>query len=367
MQMASVTHRADIKLASATLQAIDAATQRAADDGLRPHLGASVIGRACERQLWYGFRWALPVQHEARMLRLFERGQREEANLVALLRQAGVTVHTVDPATGRQFAFGQGSHFGGSMDGAAVGLPDAPKTWHVLEFKTAGKKAFDALAKHGVQQSKPEHWAQMQCYMAWTGMTRALYMAVCKDDDRLHLERIDADKDAAALLFAKAERIVNAAAPPDGVSDEPDYYLCKLCDYRDACHGTRTPQANCRTCLHSTAVPGGQWTCARRPGQALPVATQKRGCTEHRLIPALLGNWAEPTDASEADNWVRYRIKSGSGEIVNGAPPHGYSSAEIAAAADKQALAVVAADLYVQQLREQFGAQLMNARTEPEP
>lgn len=39
--MAALNFRADLKLATKTLAAIDAATLRQADDGLRPHLGAS--------------------------------------------------------------------------------------------------------------------------------------------------------------------------------------------------------------------------------------------------------------------------------------------------------------------------------------
>ena len=31
-----------------------------------------------------------------------------------------------------------------------------------------------------------EHWAQMQVYMHLSGLTRALYLAVCKDNDALH-------------------------------------------------------------------------------------------------------------------------------------------------------------------------------------
>ena len=30
----------------------------------------------------------------------------------------------------------------------------------------------------GVKEAKPEHWAQMQCYMNWAGLERALYIAV---------------------------------------------------------------------------------------------------------------------------------------------------------------------------------------------
>lgn len=351
--MAALPFRADLKLATATLEAIDAATLKGAEDGLRPHLGASLIGRSCERALWYSFRWATKPSHEARILRLFERGHREEDNLAGLLRAAGVTVLQVDPSTGRQFQFGTG-HFGGSMDGAAVGVSDAPKTYHALEFKTFSAKTFATLAAKGVREAKSEHWAQMQCYMAWAGLERALYMAVCKDDDRLHLERIDADPAAARELFAKAQRIVEAPTPPEGISTDPSWFECKFCEHAALCHGTSAPLPTCRSCSHSTPEAGGAWTCARHGGKTLSVLEQKAACQAHRVIPVLLKNWADPIDASEQDNWVRYQLKTG-GEFVNGQPPAGFLSEEIHALTDK----VMLADPQTVELRAKYDGRLV--------
>ena len=334
--MAALAFRADIKLATATLEAIDKAMERSAEDGLRPHLGASLIGRPCARALWYSFRWATRTRHEARILRLFARGHREEGPLSDMLRAAGITVIQVDPNTGRQFTFGDG-HFGGSMDGACVGVPDAPKTWHVLEYKTHGAKSFATLAAKGVKEAKPEHWAQMQCYMHWAGLDRALYVAVCKDDDRLHIERVDVEKLAGHQLIERAATIINSATPVEGISTDPSWYECKFCDHREICHGTAAPLPTCRSCAHSTPEPGGAWTCGHHARQ-VDVLEQKAGCKDHRVIPILLKNWAEPIDASETDNWVKYRLKSG-GEFVNGEPVEGFSSEELYALHDKAMLA----------------------------
>ena len=49
---------------------------------------------------------------------------------------------------------------------------EAPKTWHVLEFKTHGVKSFADLTAKGVVLSKPQHAAQMQIYMHLTGIKR---------------------------------------------------------------------------------------------------------------------------------------------------------------------------------------------------
>ena len=122
-----------------------------------------------------------------RMLRLFERGHREEAWLIDDLRAIGCDVWDVDPETGRQWRVELAPHFGGSCDGVVLGLPDAPKTPHVFEAKTSNRERFEELVHRGVRWAKPEHFAQMQVYMLGLKLTRAAYFAVCKDDDRIYL------------------------------------------------------------------------------------------------------------------------------------------------------------------------------------
>ena len=57
-----------------TLDAIYNAYEASQGDGFRDHLGASLIGKACARALWYDFRWVTPSWHSGRLLRLFETG-----------------------------------------------------------------------------------------------------------------------------------------------------------------------------------------------------------------------------------------------------------------------------------------------------
>ncbi len=290
-----------------TLDAIYAAYVADADDGFRDHLGASIIGKECHRALWYDFRWVTRRAFSGRMLRLFDTGKREEERLVRDLRRTGATVLDSDPETGRQWRVAAvGGHFGGSLDAVAIGLLEAPKTWHVVEFKTHGLKSFAALKKDGVEQSKPQHAAQMQVYMHLTGITRSLYVAVCKDSDEIHIERLHADPAEAERLIAKAKRVIEAPRPPAKISDDPAWWQCRLCEHHDQCHGDRVPERNCRTCLHSTPVEGG-WICEhwKRP---LSSAEQRRGCPLHLFVPDLVP--AEPVDAG--DDWVAYRLADGS-------------------------------------------------------
>jgi len=300
-----------------TVDAIFAAYEEARGDGFRDHLGASLIGKPCERALWFDFRWVTLSRQEGRILRLFETGQREEERLVRNLRATGATVLEVDPATGRQFRVeAHGGHFGGSLDGIAIGLREAPKTWHVLEFKTHSAKSFAQLVSKGVAASKPQHVAQMRIYMHLMGLTRAFYLAVCKDTDALYAERVEADPAEAERLLAKASRIINAARPPSRISDDPAWFECRMCSHNAVCHLGERAAVNCRTCLHSTPVEGG-WHCARHD-RMLGSTEQRLGCGKHLFIPDLVAG--EVVDAGE--DFVAYRMKDGS-EWLNDARGQG--------------------------------------------
>ena len=292
---------------SPTREAIFAAYEADANEGFRAHLGASLIGKPCDRSLWYDFRWTTVAQHPGRLLRLFETGQLEEARIVRNLRRIGATVLEVDPETGRQWRVeAHGGHFGGSLDGVALNLLEAPKTWHVLEFKTHAFKSFVDLVAKGVRLAKEQHYAQMQIYMRLTTLTRALYLAVNKNNDDLYVERVELDAEFADRLLARAGRIIFAPRPPARVSDDPAWYQCRLCDHADLCHGQAAAAVNCRTCLSSTPVDGG-WQCEREQ-RLLSEPDQRAACDKHLYIPDLIP--AEQIDAGE--DWVRYRLPDGS-------------------------------------------------------
>ena len=298
---------ADLPLVvSPTREAIFAAYEADAPQGFRLHLGASLIGKPCERSLWYDFRWTTAAAHPGRLLRLFETGQLEEARIVRNLRRTGATVLEVDPETGRQWRVeAHGGHFGGSLDGVALNLLEAPRTWHVLEFKTHASKSFVALVAQGVRQAKPQHFAQMQIYLRLTTLTRALYLAVNKNNDDLYVERVALDADYADRLLAKAGRILFAARPLDRVSEDPAGYACRMCDHAEVCRGQATAAVNCRTCLSSTPIEGGWW-CERHQ-RALSEADQRAGCEQHLYVPDLVPG--EQIDAGT--DWVSYQLPGG--------------------------------------------------------
>lgn len=295
-----------MKLATKTLHAIETALvkdqgarfrgllrtymERAGDpfddteEEARSHLGASLIGRECAREIWYGFRWAYKKQFCGRMLRLFNRGHLEEPRFLALLEMIGVSVYSANE-DGSQFRMrGYKGHYSGSLDGVGRGIPDLPDIPVLLEFKTHNEKSYNKLAVDGVLKTKWEHFVQMQQYMSEYGLAFGLYGAVCKNDDSLHLEIVQADPSVAERYRTRAASIVDSMTPPPKVSTNPTFFKCKMCDAREVCHKNAPMQVNCRTCVSLRPVLDGQWVCDHQ-NLLKTKEEQRKGCPAYSKIP----------------------------------------------------------------------------------
>jgi hypothetical protein len=295
-----------------TVHAIHAAFEAQREEHDSNGLPMSALGSECDRQLWYSFRWASPVEQAGgQRLRLFETGTIEEERLIADLRRAGFKVLSADPGTGRQWKlYAVGGHLRGKLDGQVHGLPEAPATWHVLECKSHNERSFKDLAKKGLRAAKPANFAQCQIYMHLLGLERCLYLAVNKNNDELWADRVHHDPAFSRQLIARVERVIAANRAPPKIADDPAAWPCLLCRERAVCHDEAFGRRHCRTCLHATPViaerTDAPWRCERF-GQDLTLDAQRAGCPAHLYLPDVVPG--EQTDAG--DNWVAYRLPDG--------------------------------------------------------
>lgn len=264
---------------------------RGQEDPFRSHLGASLIGRECERQLWYGFRWVQRSHFDNRMLRLFNRGHLEEARFLAILIACGLELW-YETEDGGQFRFSDhGGHYGSALDGVVRGVPDLPEgAAAYAEFKTHGAKSFAKLKKQGVQGAKPEHFTQMNQCMDQYQLPFALYMAVCKDTDELYAEILSYDKEQANRYRLRAKNIIFNPEPPPKLNTNPATYACKYCDRRKICHFNEPVERNCRTCVYIQPAQNGNWYCQHPICECDPIMDKKEqmaGCSHYEVIPAL--------------------------------------------------------------------------------
>lgn len=335
----------------------------------RTYVGASGIGRECARELWYKFRWVSKEIFNGQKLRLFETGHLSEARFVADLRSIGAIVEDINPADGKQFGFTHHhGHMRGHMDGRAKHLPiPGGNKPHVAEFKTHNDDSFKQVKKHGVQKSHPEHYAQMMWYMGKTKYERAIYLAVNKDTEELYYERIKFDLIEFEKINAKAERVIFSDTPPAKISEDPKFFVCNMCWFKDVCHGHKAPTISCRTCVHSTPEKYGNdgvWSC-NKYNEEIPTDFQRKACGNYLVFPYLL-TFAEPLDSG--DGWVLYRRKDDlekqfivtaeeAGDLPGDLPlqEYIYTSKEIAAAKDHK----VICDPDFEKFRREFNAKLI--------
>ena len=173
------------------------------------------------------------------------------------------------------------------------------------------------MIQNGVKKEKPEHYAQMVIYMDYMKLTRALYFVVNKNTDEIYTERIKEDPAEAKRLRLKAKQIITANTPPVGISQNPAWYKCKFCDFWNHCFNYAWPEANCRTCVHSTPIVNDtddqRWACERKCRNI--ELTPKIGCIDHLYIPEFINYFAEVVDANKQENWIEYKCKAAEGVV----------------------------------------------------
>lgn len=288
-----------------TLSAANEAMVRANKPRHSNALGASWIGMACERAVWFKFHHAKLVAPDARALKLFEDGYAVEDVVVARIAAVpGVEWHARDGV--KQYGFSDfGGHHRGYYDGVVRGLLQAPATWHIGEVKASAKWADldKSKAKVGEKSAllhwNPIYYAQAQVYMHAEGLTRHYLVAASPGARDWTSVRTDYDPAAALRLRAKAERVIFGNAPAERIG-EADSFACRFCDFHGLCHGSELPDRECRGCIHATALREGGWKC--EAGHAFGTV-----CGDHRYVPSMLNG--EQTDMRDGN--VVYQMKDG--------------------------------------------------------
>lgn len=229
-----------------TLEAMFSAIKERQDRGRRDYLGASLIGNECARQIWYEYNKYDRPDFEAKTLLLFEDGHRTEdltAERLRLVDGIELLTHNED---GEQFGFKHGK-LKGHIDGKIRGLIQAPAKWHIWECKSSGQKKFDEFKKLSLQDEKSalqkwnmNYYVQAQLYMHFFDMDRH-YTTVALGGGRDYAScRTEYDMSVALKYIDRAEKIISATSEPPRLSENPDFFICRWCAYKDICHNEDT-------------------------------------------------------------------------------------------------------------------------------
>ena len=224
------------------------------ESNFRGHGGFSALGSECLMQLWLDWHWASTYQHDAQLLRKFDRGHTDEERLKTYLRGAGFEIADIDPKTGTQIRFSvPGTEFlSGSIDGAIRGIPELPDdVWALWECKSMGPSTFKQLKKHGLEAANWKYWTQCHLYMHTSnGLKHCVFMAVNCDSQELYVEIFELESKIATRAIDTGKRLLERwDMPPPKVAKTEAFFLCKnFCSHKAVCHRGDPYAVNCRTC-----------------------------------------------------------------------------------------------------------------------
>lgn len=227
-----------------TLEAVKQAYMQSRKDERRDYLGASLIGHPCSRYIWYEINHYPKLVGKAEWLWAAEDGHRVEDVVANRLRLVpGIELWTHKP-DGNQYGWqALGGKFRGHLDGVIRGLLQAPKTLHVWENKCSNHKKFsefqkakmDWTEKRALEKWNPRYYAQSVVNMHYMNMDRS-YTTVCYAGGReIDSCRTEYDPEHAEKMIDKADKILTVKIEPPRISENPDFYQCKMCDRREIC------------------------------------------------------------------------------------------------------------------------------------
>ncbi|QVJ07736.1 hypothetical protein S1R3Y_000027 [Vibrio phage vB_ValP_VA-RY-3] len=227
---------------------------------LRGYNGLSSIGNKCVRQMQLVHYDCYQVTLSKRILRLFNEGHRMEPVLVEALKELGIVVENDQTRV-----VGVAGHWKGHIDGEGHFLPDSDffeEGVFLTEFKTHNDKSFKDLLKNKVKASKPGHYDQMQAYMGYRRLPKALYVSYNKNDSTIYIEWVEFDPEHFKDLQRKEGEVIMAEEllPRIG-NDKSTWFECKMCDARKVCFGKEEVKPSCKNCKHVDVLDDGVWRC----------------------------------------------------------------------------------------------------------
>lgn len=255
------------QIAEQILEQVNHALQVNADQKQSKSLSPSMLNHPCHRHVFYQFRWASnPVTHSPQTLRIFNRGHRDESQLIQWLQQAGIVVQHVD--NGNQIGYDEyNGHVKGFVDGILIINDDH----YILECKSINVSTFKVIKNDGLKIGKLEHYLQVQLYMYFMKLPKAIYIAVNKNNDELHIEEIDYDEDSIRNTIGLTAQLLFTNEIPPQAHSHPQGYICQRfggCPHINTCFGVDKPLQTCRSCIHGSPytesdITKNSWHCKK--------------------------------------------------------------------------------------------------------
>ena len=216
------------------IKIIDDAIAIIPDEEPRRYIGASGIGHDCSRKIWNDYNCIAGKPITPKLRRTFDTGKRLEDMMLDYIELAGFKVIRPEPRSkGIPCNDEEFPLFQGHCDGLLY-LTETNVV--VLELKTANNSEYKKFVDVGVKAWKPVYYAQVMSYMGMRRLKNSVIIVLNKDNSDWHCEWVEYDDIVYSELRVKAWTIASAAEAPEKINNNPSWYMCQMCKYKEVCH-----------------------------------------------------------------------------------------------------------------------------------
>lgn len=201
----------------------------------RRYIGASSIGKECNRAIWYGLHNIQGKAISSQLRTTFKIGKILENMILDDVDLLGFDLERPEEINNYLFCRNEDLQiFQGHMDAILYLNRNNPV---VLEVKTCKNSSFNSFKDKGLRGWSETYFAQLQSYMGMAGITSSCLLALNKDTSEYHHEWVDYDEHYYKELVVKAHNIFVAKEAPERINKSPLYWVCAACRFKEACHG----------------------------------------------------------------------------------------------------------------------------------
>lgn len=185
----------------------------------------------CGRTIFFKFKNAPREKMDARILRIYERGEHLHRNIFNILYRLKIGVTTEVSIPAKEI-----------VSGRADAIICINNENYVLDIKSINSMVFKNLT-----QPKEENIYQLQLYLHYFKIKKGILFYIDKDQQNIKEFVINYDQNLAKALldnFAKLKTKVESNIIPDRLSDYPLNWQCQYCQFKEVCAMTGQGEIN---------------------------------------------------------------------------------------------------------------------------
>jgi len=185
------------------------------------HFYITDVGK-CPRAVFFKFKNAPREKMDARILRIFERGESMHRNLINTLIRLGIVVAAEIKIPEQEI-----------ISGRADVILSLNNELYVLDIKSINSMIFRTLT-----EPKQENLYQVQLYLHYFKIKKGVLLYVDKDQQNIKEFVFNYDSKLVKSLldgFQELKTKIDSDTIPQRLLDWPENWQCKYCQFKDVC------------------------------------------------------------------------------------------------------------------------------------